>query len=176
MEISNLIPQFDYGNECKDIYSLTRWIFFKDIEIKIIKSNGLDLTPYDNELSSWLNTDAQEGIDIDTVVGTLPNPMPTARGMILDVNHSPIKAFTKQGVTASIEELLCGTVYSNYAFRHTTLSGEVAIMHNMCICSDNNTGGKFWVASEEQDIAASRGTIAMVELNEENYEGIEYEG
>ena len=55
------------------------------------------------------------------------------------------------------------------------LSGTVTLLDAFGILGDNNTEGKFLLASDVQDLAENTSQIKMVELGEENYEALEYE-
>ena len=51
--------------------------------------------------------------------------MPGARGVYLTADGAQVTEITRGGYTGQIEELLIGTLYSQYARRHTTLSGRL---------------------------------------------------
>ena len=51
--------------------------------------------------------------------------MPGARGVYLTADGAQVTEITRGGYTGQIEELLIGTLYSQYARRHVTLSGRL---------------------------------------------------
>ena len=51
--------------------------------------------------------------------------LPGARGVYLTADGAQVTEITRGGYTGQIEELLIGTLYSQYARRHTTLSGRL---------------------------------------------------
>jgi hypothetical protein len=89
-------------------------------------------------------------------------------------NLSAISRFTRAGVTARLEHLLIGTVYSQYATRHNTLSGTVRVLPDMRVLTDASTDGKYVVLSEVQDLMQDTSEIEMSEFVADNYNGVEY--
>ena len=113
---------------------------------------------------------------MDTKLGTLDKASPTALGQYFTTStHTALGRFRRAGVTDRLEKLLCGTVYSNYAGRSVTLSGEVHVLHQFGTYSEANEPGLFVLASETQDLRADTSQITMTRFNADNYEGIEYE-
>ena len=71
---------------------------------------------------------------------------------------------------------MIGTVYSQYATRHDTLSGTAKLLPGFGIYTERATEGKFMLLSEVQDCKEDESVIKIAEFSEDNYEGIEYEG
>ena len=79
-------------------------------------------------------------------------------------------------MTDSLERLLAGTVYSNYAQRMNTLSGTVALIPDAEVLSDiSSVDSRYMLLSEVQNLAAETSEIKMAEIAPDSYEGIEYE-
>lgn len=157
--------------------SLFRWFCYKDPKIQLVKINGQSVDKEDIKDIAWINKLAIEKMDIKTIVGTpssinCPN---TARGVILDEVGSIVPSFIRVGGRRNrLEHLLIGTVFSQYASRHTLLSGTVDILPHFSLYSDVNEPGEYLIISEVQDLMEDESEIKMVQLSEENYEGIEY--
>ena len=112
---------------------------------------------------------------MDTKLGSLDKASPTALGQYFATsNYAALSRFRRAGVTDRLEKLLCGTVYSNYAGRNTTLSGTVSVLHGFGIYSEANEPGTFVLASETQDLRSDTSEITMTRFEADNYEGIEY--
>lgn len=71
-------------------------------------------------------------------------------------------------------KLLIGTIYSQYADRKTTLSGEAVIDDGLHYYTEQNQGDKrFMLMSEEQDIIADCTDAEYCEFRPDEYESIE---
>lgn len=179
LEIGSGIHQFDYKREVKNIYKFCRWIAYKEPSITLCKKNFKETDTEDIEDTAWLNKAAKEELSIDTIVGTITSRhgVPNAKGQIFNSRHEAYDSddFRRAGVTDRLERLLIGTVYSQYATRHDTLSGTVVLLDSFGIYGDTNTAGKFILLSECQNCIEDTSEITMAEFSEDNYEGIEYE-
>lgn len=159
------------------VWTISRWLLYKDPKIEIVKDNGRDIEAEDVEVSAWINKQAKEGLDISTIVGTSQVLVPSGRGYILSTSdQSVIQNFYRASVIDSLERLLAGTVYSNYARRMSTLSGTVALIPSAEVLSDVSSGStKYMLLSEVQNLASETSEIKMAEIAPDSYEGIEYE-
>lgn len=176
LHIGKGIYQFDYKREEKDIYSRARWLMYQSPKITLVNGNGTDISLDDIEDTAWINRGAKEELTIDTVVGTLGKTWsPSARGLVMNASYQAYQTFSRAGVEDRLERLLIGTVYSQYATRHNTLSGTVRLLPDMKVHTDASTSGKYILLSEVQDLMQDSSEITMAELSEDNYEGLEYE-
>lgn len=177
LKIGGGLIQWDYKQEQKDIYSLTRWILYKDLMLELTDQYGKSIEKKDIEYSSWVNKSAKEELRIDTILGTMPVPSPTALGQL---RHMPerggniVSGFSRAGRHDKLEKLLIGTVYSNYASRNIILSGTVELLPLFEAYTDKHESGKFVLLSEVQRLADDESEIKMVQFAPDNYEGIEY--
>lgn len=177
LRIGSGLPTYDYGWETKDIYSEMRWLLYKSVTISVVRTDGSNVDNKDILTSSWLNKAAKEELTIDTVVGCLEKASPTALGQVfLMSDKSPIGKFTRAGVTDTLERLMIGSIYSNYSSKMVTLEGEAEILPSWGIYSDANTEGKFILLSESQDLLMDTSYVKMTQFNNDNYQGIEYNG
>lgn len=177
LRIGSGLPTYDYGWETKDIYSEMRWLLYKSVTISVVRTDGSNVDNKDILTSAWLNKAAKEELTIDTVVGCLEKASPTALGQVfLMSDKSPIGKFTRAGVTDTLERLMIGSIYSNYSSKMVTLEGEAEILPSWGIYSDANTEGKFILLSESQDLLMDTSYVKMTQFNNDNYQGIEYNG
>ena len=177
LRIGSGLPTYDYGWETKDIYSEMRWLLYKSVTISVVRTDGSNVDNKDILTSAWLNKAAKEELTIDTVVGCLEKASPTALGQVfLMSDKSPIGKFTRAGVTDTLERLMIGSIYSNYSSKMVTLEGEAEILPSWGIYSDANTEGKFILLSESQDLLMDTSYVKMTQFNNDNYQGIEYDG
>ena len=172
---------YDYDSDTawklrEDLYPYVKWMLYKDLKVELVDKYGKTIDRQDVEISAWVNRSAKEELSVDTKLGTLDKASPTALGQYFTTStHTALGRFRRAGVTDRLEKLLCGTVYSNYAGRSVTLSGEVHVLHQFGTYSEANEPGLFVLASETQDLRADTSQITMTRFNADNYEGIEYE-
>lgn len=181
LQIGAGVPCYDYDSDSNwklrdDINPRVRWVLYKDPAIKIVTKSGKDIDTEDIEHSAWLNRSAKEELKIDTILGTLKEPSPAAQGQLFLTSDKSVKnEFYRSGVTDQLERLLIGTIYSNYASRHNTLSGTAAILPEFGIYTDAYEPGKYLLLSETQHLQSDESEITMAQFDADNYEGIEFD-
>lgn len=163
-----------------DVCNYLRWQMFRNLSIKevVLGEDGTMASAKegadDIEYSAWLNRAAEDSLDIDTTVGT-PGSMalPTARCRIMDGNGNPVEKFTRGGVTDSLERLLIGTVYSQYAARHNVLSGECATRASgLPLYTDAAAPDEVYLGvSEVAQLITGTSTVKLVQIEQDNYQG-----
>ncbi len=175
LKVGTGVHQFDYERECKNIYDRTRWILYKNPSITLVDNYGNDLSSDDLEHSSWINKAAKEELTIDTIVGSMATPTPSARGQLFSSGTSSIiNKFYRAGKQDYVERLLIGTVYSNYASRMNLLSGSVNLLPHFGILTDIHEPGRYILLNEVQNVIEDESEIKTVQFLPDNYEGIEY--
>lgn len=176
LEIGSGIHQFDYKREVKNIYKFCRWIAYKEPSITLCKKNYKEAETEDVEDMAWLNISAKEELEFETILGTLPqnHGVPNAKGQLFDVNNEAYSMFARAGIEDRLERLLIGTIYSQYATRHDTLSGTAKLLPSFGIYTERATAGKFMLLSEVQKCKTDESVVKMCVLTEEEYQGIEY--
>lgn len=163
-----------------DVCNYLRWQLFKDISIKEVVLGDEGTIDADKEgaddivYSAWLNRAAEDTLEIDTTVGT-PGTLaaPTARCKIMDKNGNAINQFTRGDVTDTLERLLIGTVYSQYAARHNVLSGECATRASgLPLYTDAAAPGEIYLGvSEVAELITGTSTVKIVQIEQDNYQG-----
>lgn len=159
-------------------YNQCRWLLYKAPKIELVKNNLIfDAAELDDvEYSGYINKHAKEEISIDTICGTANTICPTAKGIYCRASDRlQIKQLKRAGVTDYPEKLLIGTLYSQYATRHTTLEGEAVIdPGGLCKYTEQNQPGKLFMMSEEQqDVITDTTQAVYTELSPDEYEAIE---
>lgn len=175
LHVGSGVHQFDYKRQQKDIYSRARWLLYKNPTITLVNKNGTSLSPEDIEDTAWINKSAKEELKVETIIGTLGRErIPSARGLIFGQNYEAYNAFSRAGVTARLEHLLIGTIYSQYAKRHNTLSGTAELIATWGALRDGSSSGMYIVLSEIQDLVQDTSSVKMTEFTADCYDGIEY--
>ena len=169
------VYQFDYKREEKDIYSRTRWMLYKSFEIELVDKYGNSLDLKDQIHTAWIERDAEEEYEVETHIGTMKKASPAARGIIFRASSNDmVEKLYRNGYTAGLEQLAIGTIYSQFGNRKNQFSGTVKLLPEFTICSENNTPGKYMLTSELQNLSAATSEINMVEIEADNYEGVEF--
>lgn len=151
------------------------WVLCQLPEIEIVNNIQFNQTinTDDVEYKSELNGNAKEDIEIETICGSSPDGVPTARGAYFSTaSGNQIKTLARGGRITQIEELLIGTLYSQFAHRMTKLTGEVEIITGgMEAYAEVNQGEKkFIVTAEVQDIIADTSDATFVEFRPDEYD------
>ena len=81
------------------------------------------------------------------------------------------RQFTRAGRTTQAEDLLIGTLYSQYAQRRTTLSGEAQLMYDpIAVYTEANQDDKLFMATEDvQDVRMDCSDAVYVEIRPDEY-------
>ena len=158
------------------IYSLVRWVAYKDAKVTLVKKNGQAIEMDDQEDTAFINPEAQEEFSVDTILGTLSPDVPTATGRGLLFSSSMMfEKFIRAGITDRLEKLLLGTIYSQYAERKLKLSGTVDLLSGFVLSDTGRSAGKFLMVADTQDLRDNTSQVTMTAFGADEYEGIDYE-
>lgn len=104
-----------------------RHVWMKLPAVEMVRARAFDEELDDSDItySAELEPEAEEPLEIETICGSAAGGVPGARGVYLTQGGAQVTEITRGGYTGQIEELLIGTLYSQYARRHTTLSGRL---------------------------------------------------
>ena len=98
--------------------------------------------------------------------------MPTARGAYFNATTgAQVTALTRAGRTSQVEDLLIGTLFSQFGSRHTKLSGEMEILKGgLGVYTEaNQQSKKFMVTDEVQDVITDTSDATITELRPDEY-------
>lgn len=191
VQIQTGILGYDYGRKADDcdfgssgsqwdkkgIYKLLRWCLYKAPTVNVVNNNLIfdDAELEDVEYSGYINKAAKEEISIDTICGTASLVCPTAKGIYHRTSTGEqLQQLKRAGVTDHPEKLLIGTMYSQYADRKTTLTGEAIIDGGLHYYTEQNQEGKrFILMSDTQDVITDCTDAEYCEFRPDEYESIE---
>lgn len=107
-----------------------RWTLYKVPSVELVNNDILHgaVTSDDIEYSGVLNEDAKDSLEIDTVCGTMPTVNPSAKGLYYRSDGPLVEKMIRAGRAARPEQLLIGSMYSQFADRKTVLSGTARIL------------------------------------------------
>ncbi|MDE6498101.1 MAG: hypothetical protein K2L21_05520 [Muribaculaceae bacterium] len=157
------------------LWSKYSWALCQLPEIEVVNNNLYDtkISDEDVEYSAEINPDAKEDIEIDTVCGTAAEGVPMARGAYFNATTgSQITELSRAGRTTQAEELLIGTLFSQYAERRTRLSGDMTIADGpLAVYTEANQGDRiFMLTADTQDVIADVSTATITELRPDEYD------
>ena len=151
------------------------WILCRIPEIEIVNGNRFDKTinTDDVEYMAEINADAKEDIEIDTICGSAVGGVPTARGAYFDTSSGKqITELTRAGRTTQVEDLLIGTIFSQFGARRTKLSGEMDIASGplSVFTEANQKGRRFIITADVQNVITDTSDAVITELRPDEYD------
>ncbi len=152
-----------------------RWALCKIPSIGLASRSpyGGDIENSDVEYCAVINPDAMDDMDIDTICGSKAGGVPSARGVYLSATDGrQIMSLTRAGRTSQLEDLLAGTLFSQFGQRRTKLSGEMRIADDgLTVYTEaNQEGKKFMMTSDVQNVIMDVSDATIVELRPDEYE------
>lgn len=171
---SDNLPDMTQADK-KDLWGKIRWLLYKTPKLEVVKSNILHsaVNSEDVEYQGLLNADAKEDLEMDTVCGTMKEPLPTALGVYQNsASKELVKTLSRAGRTTQVEQLLIGTLYSQYATRKTRLTGTVRLTNDIPTCYTEvcQEGKRFICLEDIQDAITDESNVELVELRPDEYE------
>lgn len=166
----------DYGLAATiNLLRHARWMLFKTPQITIEKNDivGSEIDTSDVEYSGIVNPDAKEELELSTICGTISPSNPMARASYFSAfDGAMIQALSRAGRTSQVEQLLIGTMHSQYTERKMVLSGTADLDtgdFELLVDSAMPSGKKFLCLSEVHRIRESENMIVAVELRPDEY-------
>ena len=150
------------------------WMKLPEVEVVNNRQFAMEIEDEEVEYSAELDPAAKEELEIDTICGTSAEGVPTARGAYF-AGGQQVRQFARAGRTAPAEELLIGTLYSQYARRHATLEGEAALLASglRAYTEQNQSADRvFLLVADTQDAQAATSEAKFVELSPDEYDGL----
>ena len=157
------------------LYSKMRWLLYKAPEISVVRRTlTFDAAELDDiEYSGVCNPNAKEDLELETICGTAGSVCPSARGILLKTSDGQqLRQFKRAGRTESLEQLLIGTLLSQFATRKTVLSGEVVLDPGGITLYDEAaqpSGVKLLMTGEVQHIREDMSEADFIEVRPDEY-------
>ncbi len=153
-----------------------KWIAYKNPSIQYTDAMGEKVESEDIEYSGYINKAAKEPLELSTMCGSYRSGMISAKGVYLStLSGKPVESFKRAGRSGVAEKLFIGTLYSQYANRHTTLSGEVEIDPTglNAYTEVNQDDRVFIMSGESMDVLTDTTEATFIELSPDSYNAIE---
>lgn len=172
----------DSAMATKGGYDKIRWSLYKVPEIDLVSADSAYTVAKigDVEYRGVASADAKDDLELDEIVGTVNDGVqhPAARGAILQNDGSPVSGLqinemTRAGVTDHPEQLLIGTLHSQYAGRKTKLSGTADLLWGVPACitdASQPAGTKFLLTGDRQDTRDGTAEVELTEFRPDEYE------
>lgn len=153
---------------------LIRWMLFKAPVVELVRADSAksSIENADIEYCGEVNAAAKESLEIGTICGTSVSPNPAAKGLFFRASDGlALETLTRAGRTTQAEELLIGTLYSQYASRKTVLSGTAFLCKDSVAWYQDaaQDGKKFLLVSDVQRIKENESVIEVIEFNQDEY-------
>ena len=153
--------------------ALLRWMLYKHPVLELVQGFKYDKAEVEDvEFSAFADADAREDLELSTICGTLSKAVPSARGAYrLASNGALAYDLTRAGHTDRIERLWLGTLYSQFAARHTMLSGESDGDHDgLHPYTEANQGETLFICTGETlDCITDTSERTLIELSPDEY-------
>lgn len=151
------------------------WLMAKLPKIEIVNNVQFEqeISTEDVEYNAEINAEAKDALELDTICGTKAGGVPTARGAYFNAaNGKQITELTRAGRTSQAEQLLIGTLYSQYGERRTKLNGEIELHPDGLVfyTEQNQEGKKFILIGEVQDVITDTTEATIIELRPDEYD------
>lgn len=199
MTVMQGVVQMRTYMEMDNLYQNVRWVAYRNPEIKVVDAEtGEDASGEDFELSTSLNVNAREELQLDLTVGSYGD-LPNCRGLLLRADTGErISALERGGVAGRPEMLLAGSIYSQYAAAKLRLSGTMCLLdetksytvvgpetqksgtavpiNGLSVYKDAAMPGRlFFMTSDVQDVIREESQAVLTELGPEDYSNLEIE-
>lgn len=166
----NFINKMKLENRYRDIH----WVLYRMPKISFTNQYGKSIELEDIEYNAYVNKHAKEELKIDTIIGCNNIPSACATGQIVDTSRNAGAKLYRAGKSGSVENLLIGTIYSNYANRNIVLSGTMAINPEFGVLTDKFERRSYTDTTVLQHLFSGEEETTMVQFSNDNYESIEY--
>lgn len=156
------------------LWDKVRWVLLRMPSVEVVNAAlfAEDLDTEDEEYTAELEPAARDSLAIETICGTAAQGKPMARGAYLYADTGrAVCELTRTGRTTQAEELLLGTLYSQYAERRTTLSGEMALLSEgpTAYTEAGQGAALLMVKSDVQDAIEDTSEAVLVEFRPDEY-------
>lgn len=157
-----------------ELWDVTNWVLMGLPQFEVLRRRDFDdgLQDGDVEYSMELNSSAHESLELDEICGSSADGVPLARGCYVKVSDGLQLTELTRGVrTSQLEDLLGGTLYSQYGERRLKLSGEAVIAsEGLSVWTEQNQPGKkFLLVGDTEDVQTDTSQAVIVELRPDEY-------
>lgn len=169
LSISKNIKSFSInGKHDNELDGALGWYAIKGVTIELIDKYGKTVETEDVVYNASINENAKEQLSLDILLDA-GNMVNSANGLLVTSANTPVQSYMRNGDRGSLGQLMCNTIYSQYAMRKLVISGTAQLIDSACILSEANTEGKFIIQGESQDMRENISRISMVQFSQDTY-------
>ncbi|MCF0232581.1 MAG: hypothetical protein HUJ63_10045, partial [Enterococcus sp.] len=144
--------------------------------IEIVQDN-VKYTEVENKdivINAYVDGNAKEELEIDTYIGSYSEDTPLSTALFYDNEGHALNEFSRTpDISTSwkpIEEIVLGSLFSQYAGRHIKLSGECEIDGRLTKTETHYNEKKFLMIGQTQNLIEDTADSVFVEISSDNYE------
>lgn len=158
----------------KNAHDLLRWILFTVPEITLVNKDATysEIKAEDVEYEGILNPAARDDLELEEICGTADSMPSTAKSLLRSWNTGePVNTLTRRNRTAHPEQLLTGTLFSQYSSRKLKISGTVVTdgFPLLKVAHQALQGLSMMIMGERQDCLSGESEIVAVEIVPDEY-------
>lgn len=160
------------GETIRPWHDVAQQVYYKLPQLEIVR-NTIKKQPAefdDIQVVGNVNDYGVDDLTIDTKCGSSIVDMPSSKGCVLVTSTKrQLKRATRSGHTDTLENLLLGSLYSQYHGHKKVLSGTIRFKPDATILADGATDGVFMRTAEVYDVKDGTSQITMTELSPESF-------
>lgn len=150
-----------------------RHVWYKLPTMTIVKSGiKMKKAEFDDiEIEGIVNDNGLDDLSISTNCGSSDVVMPSSKACVIETNTGKqVKRATRGGMTDTLENLMIGTIYSQFHGHKMKLSGTADVVLGVEKMRVRTEPGKLYMTTGETfDVKAGTTLIHIIELSDETY-------
>lgn len=162
------------SDSCINLAKKAAWLLMEvpDIAFESTSVYNKELDEEDVEYTGVLNESAREGLEIDTICGTAEKPISFARGAYFYPYGEQVTQIKRAGRYGQAENLLIGTLCSQFGRRKTKLYGTAAMNgEGVCTYTDEASSGVIMMlAGAVENLREDTVEGTWIEVSPDTYE------
>ena len=169
----NEYPWFPHETRAK-YDDKARHVWYKLPKVTIVKAGRkMEEAEFDDiEVEGIVNENGLDDLSISTTCGSSEVVMPSSKGCVIETSTGrQLKRATRGGVTDTLENLMIGTIYSQFHGHKLKLTGTAELFTGLSKFRVRTESDKrFMLLGENLDLKAGTSEMRLVELCDENYQ------
>lgn len=162
------------GNQNKELDTI-KWVLYKGVKLEVVSTSITNPGVESDDISytGYINASAKDDIEIDSICGTMKNPIPTSKGVYINsTSGKQIKELYREGRSGLAEKLLIGTLHSQFASRKLKLMGTAFLpSKDLKLMTDaSSVGKKLLVLAAVEDEGEETSEITAVEIRPDEWD------
>lgn len=160
------------GETLRPWQDVAQQVYYKLPQLEIVRNTlKKQAAEFDDiQVVGNVNDYGVDDLEIDTKCGSSIVDMPSSKGCVLvTATKRQLKKATRSGHTDTLENLLLGSLYSQYHGHKKVLSGTIRYKADARLLADASTSGVFMRTAEVYDVKDGTSQITMTEISPETF-------